>query len=152
MQVKNRFDYDNGNLIWKHDRRASWGWNKKFVGKVAGTKMTRGYIKITFNGRQYMAHRLVWEWHNGKIPKHLEIDHINADTHDNRIENLQLLTPKQNMQRQNHMNAKGYKYDEKNKHRPYCASRTYKYFGTPCGAYMSYATAFLQGESNGDSR
>lgn len=42
-------------------------------------------------------HRGVWMWHHGEIPAGLDIDHINLDKTDNRIENLRLCTRSQNM-------------------------------------------------------
>lgn len=43
------------------------------------------------------VHRLVWMTFNGKIPEDMEIDHINSNKMDNRIENLQLLSPSDNI-------------------------------------------------------
>ena len=42
---------------------------------------------------------MVWGCFHGIIPNGLEIDHILPVRHDNRLTNLQLLTPKQNMQK-----------------------------------------------------
>jgi len=42
-------------------------------------------------------HRVVWEYHNGKIPKGFHIHHINGDSHDNRIDNLQLMMAKEHL-------------------------------------------------------
>lgn len=44
-----------------------------------------------------MTHRLVWEQVNGPIPEGFDVDHINGDKHDNRLENLRLATRSQNM-------------------------------------------------------
>ena len=96
------------------------------------------------NNKGKYEHRLVWEEHNGKIPKGMEIDHINFNKHDNRIENLQLLTVKQNRQRRN--GSKGYfRYYNK-----YKATKTFNnvyyylgLFGTPCGATMAHNTFFI---------
>ena len=44
----------------------------------------------------YKAHRFIWECFNGIIPDGKEIDHINNKRDDNRLCNLQLLTPKEN--------------------------------------------------------
>jgi HNH endonuclease len=43
--------------------------------------------------------RIMWTHHFGPIPHHLEVDHIDEDKGNDRIGNLQLLTPKQNMRK-----------------------------------------------------
>jgi hypothetical protein len=43
------------------------------------------------------VHRVVWEIVNGPIPDGFTVDHINNDKQDNRIENLQLLSAKENI-------------------------------------------------------
>lgn len=48
---------------------------------------------------EYYVHRFVWEYFNGKIPPNLQIDHINNNKEDNRIDNLRLVSPKFNSQR-----------------------------------------------------
>lgn len=62
-----------------------------------------GYIAVTFKGKQYMAHRVIWELLNGPIPEGLVIDHINMDRADNKITNLRLATKSQN-----NMNSEGH--------------------------------------------
>ena len=39
-------------------------------------------------------HRVVWEYHNGKIPKGYEIHHKDENTHNNNIDNLNLVHKK----------------------------------------------------------
>lgn len=46
----------------------------------------RGYVRIKYEEYHYMVHRLIWKWWYGYDPE--EIDHINGDTLDNRIDNL----------------------------------------------------------------
>lgn len=46
--------------------------------------------------KQIRAHRLVWIAAHGIIPDGMIVDHINNDKTDNRIANLQLLTPEAN--------------------------------------------------------
>ena len=48
-----------------------------------------------------LVHRVVWETFNGPVPEGYQIDHIN----DNRLENLQLLTIKENSQKNHRCNA-----------------------------------------------
>lgn len=44
------------------------------------------------------VHRAVWEAFNGPIEGRYEVNHINLDRQDNRLENLELLTHQQNCQ------------------------------------------------------
>ena len=46
-----------------------------------------GYLILKIKGRQMKAHRIAWLLNYGEFPKS-EIDHINRDKLDNRIENL----------------------------------------------------------------
>lgn len=43
------------------------------------------------------VHRVLWETAHGPIPQGLEVDHINLDKSDNRIENLRLLSHRDNI-------------------------------------------------------
>lgn len=64
-------------------------------GSVAGHKAAAdGYTRISVAGQKFLAHHIVWCMHHGDLPK--EIDHINGDKSDNRIENLRLATRAQN--------------------------------------------------------
>ena len=64
------------------------------------------YLSVDFcrNGvyTKRAAHRVVWEAFNGPIPGRLEVNHKNLDRHDNRLENLELLTHRENV---NHAHA-----------------------------------------------
>ena len=79
------FDYCNGNLIFKENRR------KSKAGQVAGYKDGKGYLQIRLNWDKYAIHRLIWLYHNGSFPKKL-IDHIDGDKQNNKIENLREAT------------------------------------------------------------
>ena len=50
-----------------------------------------GYRVIVINGLVYWAHRLAWFMYYERWPQH-QIDHINMDPLDNRIENLRVAT------------------------------------------------------------
>ena len=67
-----------------------------------GNEKNDGYLKcmVRKHGQSgqktYQAHRFIYECFNGIIPEGKEIDHINNIRDDNRLCNLQLLTPQQN--------------------------------------------------------
>ena len=72
---------------------------KKVTSK--GYKRGNGYMQCNvrkYGGRfkRYYVHRFVFECFNGLIPEGKVIDHINDDRKDNRLCNLQLLTPQEN--------------------------------------------------------
>lgn len=47
--------------------------------------------------KSYYVHRLVWEAFNGPIPEGMQVNHINEDKTDNRLDNLNLLSQKENL-------------------------------------------------------
>ena len=47
-------------------------------------------------GKWYQVHRIVWEAFNGSISEGLQVNHINEVKTDNRLSNLNLMTPKEN--------------------------------------------------------
>ena len=87
-QVKKIFQYKDGFLFWKD----TYGQKSEIAGHIE----KRGYTNISINGKKYRAHRLIWTYHNGKIPSGLVVDHIDCDKTNNKIENLRLATRKQN--------------------------------------------------------
>jgi len=79
-------------------------------------KKTLGYIhcEIKEKKKQYhlKAHRLAWYLYYGELPKN-QIDHIDGDPSNNRINNLRDVTPRQNMF--NIKKAKGYSWHKRDK-------------------------------------
>lgn len=94
---------DSGALIWLPRSLEDMSsaatlktWNSLYAGQGAGTKSTvNGYVSILFFGFRFYAHRAVWAMHAGVWPLD-QIDHINHDRKDNRIENLRAVTVKEN--------------------------------------------------------
>ncbi len=83
--LKEYFDYVEGNLVWRLNK----GRIKK--GTVAGSPDSKGYIAVKFNQKLYRLHRLIWMWHGKDLPE--QLDHIDRNPKNNRIENLRSATP-----------------------------------------------------------
>lgn len=73
--ISKYFKYDNGKII-RSDRKNSNGSLDK-----------DGYLIIKVKGKQFKAHRIIWFLNYGHFPFN-ELDHINRNRLDNRIENL----------------------------------------------------------------
>ena len=76
--------------------------------KILKMKKTRGgYLSFVISDKKlkktkdYLQHRFVYEVFKGQIPKCKQVDHQNNDKTDNRIKNLQLLTPQKNSEKSN---------------------------------------------------
>lgn len=87
-KVNALFSYSDGQLI----RKKSSGGKKK--GTVAGNKHRTGYWQVRIGGRLYQRSHVVWALHKGYFPK--EIDHIDQDKDNDRIENLREATRREN--------------------------------------------------------
>lgn len=65
------------------------------IGKVAGSINGQGYIQITCSDKNYLAHRLVFLYMEGKFPLE-QGDHKNHIRHDNRWCNLRKTSNQEN--------------------------------------------------------
>lgn len=76
------FEYRDGELYWlvKPCRRDP-------IGMKAGTLNKKsGYKAVCYKRKKYYVHRLIYLMHTGVMP--IEIDHIDGDPSNNRVENL----------------------------------------------------------------
>lgn len=91
-EVKKLFTYKDGWLYWNRPHKSARG--KYVPGDRAGVKHSAGYIQISLHKKLYLAHRLIFLYHHGYLPRVL--DHINGDKTDNRIENIRAASYSQN--------------------------------------------------------
>lgn len=84
------YDKDTGYLT----RNASGG-NRK-AGSTVGYNNGKGYLMTSVDGCYYMVHRIIWLMATGNDPGTQEVDHINRDQSDNRLDNLRCVTRQQN--------------------------------------------------------
>ena len=99
------FDYDSltGFVTNKYRPRKYFNtknsystFNSHQVGKRSGSEKDR-FRRITLFGKPYPEHRLIWALYYKEWPsKEMVIDHINGDPFDNKIDNLRLVTHREN--------------------------------------------------------
>lgn len=94
-------DYQGVYQVSNLGRVKSLNYNRTNKEKILiGDKSKRGYKRfcLSKNGKniRFLIHRLVYETFSGVIPQGYQIDHINNDPTDNRLQNLQLLTASEN--------------------------------------------------------
>lgn len=87
---------DIGKYIIHSDGRIWTKIRNKFLTPI---KTKDGYHSVKIGLKTKKVHRVVYEAFRGEIPDRLEIDHINGNRTDNRIENLEAVTHKENIRR-----------------------------------------------------
>lgn len=86
-----RYDANEGRFYWLKKGRGI----RPSRNCQAGSFDAHGYGQIRIDGKTYKEHRLVWLYVHGEFPT-AQIDHINHDRRDNRIENLRLVDNMEN--------------------------------------------------------
>lgn len=84
-----RYDADHGTLFWLND--VYTGFKKSVLqhksGDIAACKRKDGRKVVRIKGKLYLTYRVAWLLWNKRWPDG-EIDHINGDKSDDRINNL----------------------------------------------------------------
>jgi hypothetical protein len=88
--IQSLFTYDDGRLLWRvsRSRRVKLGQEAGYARKDTGRRV------VNVDNRLHYAHRLIFLLHHGWLPE--EVDHIDGDPANNRIENLRAATHAQN--------------------------------------------------------
>lgn len=105
--LRESLDYnpETGLLTWKKrplshfvDKHAEKRWNTRFCGKKAGSVKRSGqqhYRRVRINGLHFQAHRVALALHLGSWPID-QIDHIDGDGENNRLNNLRIVSSTEN--------------------------------------------------------
>jgi hypothetical protein len=83
------YNMDTGIFTWKVNR------GSKHIGDTAGGLTSEGYSRLMVDGIEYRAHRLAWFYCFKEWPE-LEIDHIDGNRSNNRLDNLREATRTEN--------------------------------------------------------
>ena len=104
-------EFDDSNDFWVHPIYTNYEANRNGIvrhiknKKPIGILTNRGYYYITIrdngNKKNFKSHRFIYECFHGVITDKRVIDHINNIKTDNRLDNLQLITQRENMKKNN---------------------------------------------------
>ena len=98
------YNEKTGDLTWRerpahHFKKESTMkmWNGKNKGKICGTllynkKTGKKYLQTGISGKLYLNHRLIYIMKFGEISETEQIDHIDCDGLNNRLENIRLVS------------------------------------------------------------
>lgn len=87
------YDPETGLFKWLVSRQGAR------LGRPAGCVCSQGYLKLRIDQTLYQGHRLAWLHHYGHWPDD-DIDHIDGDRSNNRINNLRDILSSENRKNQ----------------------------------------------------
>lgn len=104
MDWKTLFIYEENNhscLIWNvniFDTRGHL--TKARIGAQAGSVSGNGHWQVKHGKKMFVPHRIIWEMHNGEIPDGWVVDHLDGNSLNNHLSNLQMKPKWGNIQNQ----------------------------------------------------
>lgn len=99
--LKQLVDYVDGMLVAKTNSKC------RKVGDTLSSLTDKGYLRSSVCGKSYRVHRLVFLYHHGYMP--IQVDHIDGNRMNNKIENLRDATSSQNNQNRKATSSSGVK-------------------------------------------
>ena len=99
--LKELVDYVDGKLIAKTNSKC------RKAGDALSSLTDKGYLRSSVGGKSYRVHRLVFLYHHGYMP--IQVDHIDGNRMNNKIENLREATSSQNNQNRKATSLSGVK-------------------------------------------
>lgn len=87
--------YENGELFWKVTLSS-----RAIAGGRVGSLNGDGYLCFNYKRKSHKVHRVIWEMHNGPIPKGMQVDHIDHNRVNNLLSNFRLVDSKTNSRNQ----------------------------------------------------
>lgn len=99
------YDYLDGGLYRNfHDIKQKVAYSKRPENPVGAINPT-GYAQIIIKNEKFLLHRIIWAMHHGEDPGEYVIDHIDGNTFNNNIKNLEKITLKENQKRRKNQKA-----------------------------------------------
>ena len=99
-ELKELIYYDESSpscFRWKVDRPNINRNNSKSKHDIVGSRSKEGRYRLKYKNIKIYMHRLVWAWFNGDCDSEdLVINHIDLNKENNKIENLELVSHKEN--------------------------------------------------------
>jgi len=144
--LRSILEYKDGDLYWKVSNS-----NRVKVGDVvAPTRKDCEVVLVGINGKEYRLHRLIYLYFNEDFDienKDIQIDHIDINRSNNKIENLRIANNKQNncnknLQKNNTSGFRGVKYYPEGRKK--CWFGYYKVDGKMFGKYFLTQTEAME--------
>ena len=92
-ELEKVFRYDaEKNVLEKKWKSGAWR-----AVNISVSTHNKGYVRVSFFVRMVLVHRVIFTLVSGNIPEGMTIDHIDNDKTNNNINNLQLLSHRDNI-------------------------------------------------------
>lgn len=124
------------------------GWINRKGKKLKPDWNSAGYGRVTLSKsgktKRFFIHRLVYEAYYGEIPKDLQVHHIDENKENNSIQNLELVTQREN----NHLSrdSLGYKLYQEDVDEIRASNLTTKEISEKYGISLRHALRILKNE------